>query len=166
MDEIYNDGFYIDSPAKADWAIRKIKEERERRDLYIDAANSEIDDLNHKIELAQEKCDKNTEYLLFLLNQYLDTVPAKKANTQMSFDLPSGKLIRKFAKRDFSRDDKTLLNYLRDSCPEYIRTKQEINWEDLKKDITIESNMVVRKSTGEIIPGISIVEKSEKFDIK
>ena len=61
-----------DSPEKADWAIEKIKECRERRDLYIAAAESRIAQLKDQIERSKEDCDSQTSYLMGALDSYLD----------------------------------------------------------------------------------------------
>ena len=97
-----------DSPEKADWAIEKIKECRERRDLYIAAAENRIAQLKDQIEQSKEDCDSQTSYLMGALDNYLDMVPAKKSKTQISLDLPSGKIVRKLEHPDHVKNEPAL----------------------------------------------------------
>lgn len=108
-----------DSPEKADWAIEKIKECRERRDLYIAAAESRIAQLKDQIEQSKEDCDRQTSYLMGALDSYLDMVPAKKSKTQISLDLPSGKIVRKLEHPDYVKNEPALLRYLQEHDPQH-----------------------------------------------
>ena len=82
-----------DSPEKADWAIEKIKEIRARRDLFINVAEQKINTLKEQIEEQERSCENQESFFAEALNQYLDTVPAKKTKTQISLELPAGKIL-------------------------------------------------------------------------
>lgn len=158
-------GFAIDNECKADWAIERIKEERQRLELFEQAARSRIEELEQKILLQKEKCDQRTAILLEALNAYLDTAPAKKTKTQYSLELPSGKLVRKLSKTDYQKDDKKLLMYLGENAPEYVKMKPEALWGEFKKYLTIVDGQVMRTDTGEILDCVSVIEKPSTFDI-
>lgn len=51
-----------DSAEKADWAIEKIKEIRERRDMFINVAEQKIKTLKEQIEKQKESCDNQTSF--------------------------------------------------------------------------------------------------------
>lgn len=57
---------------KAEWALKKIRDERESRDYLIDAYKKEIERLQTKIKETEDKCDAKTGWLLSKLDQYLD----------------------------------------------------------------------------------------------
>lgn len=157
-----------DSPEKADWAIEKIKECRERRDLYIAAAESRISQLKDQIEQSKEDCDSQTSYLMGALDSYLDMVPAKKSKTQISLDLPSGKIVRKLEHPDYVKNEPALLRYLQEHDPDMVTYTPKIKWADLKKCLSIVDGMVIRSDTGEVIDAdcISIEIVSSKTDVK
>ena len=156
--EAEGSAFVIDSPGKADWAVRKIKEERSRRDIYVAAARSGIDTLREKIRLAGEMCDGKTGYLLAQLDTYLDTTPAKATKTQISLSLPSGKLVRKLPSTDYERDDAKLLAWCRDNgLDDLVRVREEPAWVDVKRYI---------RDTGEIPDGVTPVERRAEFDVR
>lgn len=161
-----SESFVIDNHEKADWAIRKIKEERERRDIYKTVADSEIERLKQKKAEADTKCDQRTSGLLSALNAYLDTVPAKETKTQRAFELPSGKIVRKLAAMDYDFDDAELLDYLRTDAPEYVKVTEKPAWGEFKKDLQIVGGVVIRKSTGVLVEQIHAVEKPESVEVK
>ena len=101
--EIEPKDFCIDNADKANWAIEKIKEERERLSLFEQVAKNKIGELEQQIIDQKEKCNQRTANLLEKLNIYLDTVPFKKSKTQYEFELPAGKLVRKLSKRKRNR---------------------------------------------------------------
>ena len=161
MNEQYEDleqnGFVIDSPGKADWAVRQIKEERARRDIYTQAAREDIDRLTRLIDEASEACGRKTSYLLARLDQYLDTVPAEDAKTQVSLKLPSGKLVRKKPVVAYERDSDALLAWCKEKNPEFVRTKEEPDWAAVKLYV---------QATGDIPDGVTPVETPARFDVR
>lgn len=156
--------FVIEDPRAANWAVMRVKEERARRDLFIDAAQAQIEHLNQQIQDKQQKCDQSTAYWLFKLDEYLNTAPAKRAKTQVSLDLPAGKLVRKLPRQEYIRDNELLAEIL--AGTDYVDTKPVLRWAELKKDIDIVNGAVVLKTTGEVLEGIAVEEKPAAFDIK
>lgn len=157
--------FCIDSADKANWAIEKIKEERERFSLFEQVAKNKIAQLEQQINEQREKSCQRTGNLLKQLDAFLEIVPAKKTKTQYSFELPAGKLVRKLPKLDYQKDEKSLLEYLTENDPLYVKIDLKILWNDFKKKLTIIDNKAIRIDTGEQVECISIVEKPESFDV-
>ena len=87
--DFVQEDFVIDSPGKADWAIRKIKEREAQRDLYISACQETIAEFQQKIQSEKERCESDNANLINLLADYMNTVPVRKTKTQEAFDLPS-----------------------------------------------------------------------------
>lgn len=157
--------FTIDTPEKADWAIKVIKEDRARRDLFIQAANFQIEKLEQQISDCTEKCNNETAFLLSELEHYIDIVPAKSTKTQKTFVLPSGKLKKKFSKLDYKVDNEQLLGFL-EGDEKFIKIEKKVKWSDFKAKLTIKNNKVVRADTGEIVEGVTLIEKPGTFDIE
>lgn len=157
--------FVIDTPELANWAIRKVKEARRRRDMFNSAAYDTISRMEDKIAENNRKCDGETGMLLFALDRYLDTIPAKESKTQKTFILPEGKLKRKFAKTDFKVDKEKLAAYLADD-EEYIKVIREPKWSEFKNILQAVNGNIIRTDTGEIVEGVTIEERPESFDIE
>lgn len=159
--------FTIDTAPKANWAIKKIKEARQRRDIFNLSAQEEINYLRDQINDNNKKYESETFYLREALIGYMNNLPTKKSKTQESIEFPSGKLIRKFAKQVLKQEDEKLMEYLeKEKEYDYIRIKKETMWGEFKKLLTIQDGKVVRKDTGEILDCIGIDKKEETLDIE
>lgn len=151
--------FSVEDDKQADWAIRKIKESREDtakwRAYYAD-------------QIAKiEKANATTEdYFLAMLERYFAQVPHKATKTQESYMLPSGKLVRKAQNPTYERDDDALIAWAHASCPDVIRTKESVSWEQLKKRVTWSPDgEAINRDTGEIIPGVKAVKRDPVFHV-
>lgn len=158
-------GFIIDSPSKANWAVAIIKEARRRRDMFEEAAEAEIKRIQKGMEENDKRCENETAYLLSALGQYIETVPAKKTKTQKVFILPDGKLKKKFPSTVFKADEEKLLKYL-EGEDEYIKVTKEPKWGEFKKLLQLVNGKVVRTDTGEIVEGVLLEEKPAVFDVE
>lgn len=171
--------FEIADASTADWAISKIAEERKRTQYFVDVAKQEIENLKKQIKEMEEKCDRSVQYLSGCLGKYLerDEVPTKKTKTQESITLPAGKIVKKFAKTEFktlngkdvsdNKGDESLVKEVADINYEFVKTKQEVDWANLKKhlDIDDEGN-VIYKDTGEFLESIVAQEILPYIEIK
>ena len=157
--------FVIDKPELANWAIRKVKEARRRRDMFNSAAYDTISRMEEKIAENNRRCDSETGMLLTALDRYLDIVPAKESKTQRTFILPEGKLKKKFARLDFKPDNERLAAYLADD-EEYIKVIREPKWSEFKNILQAVNGNIIRTDTGEIVEGVTIEERPESFDIE
>lgn len=164
LEELGQQEFSINSADIANWAVEKIKEERARRDLFIEAAQGHIDRLQQQVKDMSDKCTQRTGFLLVKLDEYLESAPAKETKTQKTLELPAGKLIRKLPSVDYVRDNERLIESLKDT--DFVELKLNLKWGDLKKDLVVNGDVVMIGSTGEILDGISIEEKPATFDVR
>ena len=177
--EEYDESFVIDSAKKADWAIGKIAEERKRKDFFVDCAKAEIEKLQNQIKDAEQKCDNSTSFLIGCLGKFLeqDDVPSKKTKTQISLKLPAGKIIKKLPKVEYTmadgekvtenKSDEGFLKEIEELNPDFIKTKAEVNWGELKKCITAdEDGNVLLKETGEYVESLSTKMTLPEIEIK
>ena len=58
-----NSGYVIDDDKKADWALEKIRQEREERDRLINLAKEKIDHYEQEISAIANRCETRTSYL-------------------------------------------------------------------------------------------------------
>lgn len=171
--------FEISDASTADWAISKIAEERKRTQYFVDVAKKEIENLEKQIKDMEEKCERSVQYLSGCLGKYLerDDVPTKKTTTQESITLPAGKIIKKFAKTEFkmpngksitsSKGDAKLVKEVADINDEFIKTKQEVDWTNLKKHLDVDDDGdVIYKDTGEFLESIVAQETLPYIEIK
>lgn len=168
IDETFeNEGFVIDNDVKAEWALKKIAEEKEESQRYINICDSMITEYTIKKLQASEKLKSKTSYLISQLQKYFESVPHKSSKTQETYKLPSGTLKKKLPTFEYERDEKVLGEFLKnngfvDDYEVVIKPK----WNELKKAIKIQGDKVVSAETGEIIEGITVQEKPATFLIE
>ena len=161
MSELYREaeGFVIDSDAKAQWALEKIREARADRDTWVEWYKAQIQKIT-------EQTDFDTMNLEHMLAEYFATVPHKKTKTQESYSLRGGKLILKTPNPEYNRDDKTVIDWLKaNKKAEYIKTKEELDWAALKAATGVFEGHIVTED-GEIIPGITVTDREAKFVVE
>lgn len=159
LQNIETEGFVIDTDAKAEWALNKIREARSDRDRWVEWYESKIKEIT-------EQTDFNTMNLERMLAEYFASVPHKKTKTQESYSLPGGKLILKTQNPEYKRDDKTVIEWLKNhDGAEFIKVKEELAWADLKAK-TAALNGKLFSEDGEEIPGVEVINRPEKFVVE
>lgn len=155
--------FKIDSPAKADWAIAKIRQAYRRRDIFLEALQAKKQELTTQEENAKQKAEQETEYLLYLLEEYMETLPYKESKTQKSFEFPAGKLIKKKVKIELVPDKEALVNTL--TGTDFVELEPKLKWGEFKKTLKVINDVVVDEY-GEIYDCIKIQKTEGKLEIK
>ena len=152
-------GFQVDDDQKAEWCIRKIQEAKKEMMDWIDFYVAQTDKV-------KDKCERRIQFFEYKLMQYFGSVPHKQTKTQESYQLPSGKLVLKKQTPDFERDDELILAWLKANDEnQYVKTKETVDWSELKKTLTIVGEQVAGE-TGEIIPGIIVTERPDVFKVE
>ena len=159
MSEAVMNDFVIDSDAKALWALKKIKEARTDRDFMVEW-------YQQKIKEITEQTDFDTMNLERMLSDYFQTVPHKKTKTQESYALPGAKLILKTQNPEYKRDDKKVIEWLKqNSGGQYVKTKEELDWAGLKANSAVLDGKLFDEN-GEEIPGVEVVQREPKFIVE
>ena len=161
MSELYkeDEGFVIDTDAKAGWALDKIREARADRDRWVEWYKAQI-------EKITAQTDFDTMNLERMLADYFATVPHKQTKTQESYALPGGKLVLKTQNPEFKRDDKTVIEWLKQNGGErYVKIEEKLDWSALKGDTAVFDGNIVNVD-GEIIPGIEVIDRDPKFIVE
>ena len=154
-----DEGFVIDTDAKAEWALKKIAEARSDRDTWVKWYEDKIDEI-------KAQTDFNTMNLERMLAEYFANVPHKKTKTQESYALPGGKLILKTQNPEFKRDDKAVIAWLKEnSGGQFIKVKEELDWAGLKGATAVIGDRIATED-GEFIPGIEVIERDAKFVVE
>ena len=150
----------------ADWACRKIAEEKAELDRIRELADAQIQKIEEKVAAAERRFQNGTRFLTGKLAEYFETVPHKTTKTKASYRLLSGTLTRKFGGTTMKQDDEKLVQFLKDSGQlEFIKTEEKPRWGDFKKRLEIMGGSVVDKETGEIVEGVTVETKPDTFTV-
>ena len=158
-----DDGFVIDTDAKAEWALAKIREARADRDRFVKWYEDKIKEIKEQTDFATMNLER-------MLADYFRMTEAahKRTKTQESYSLPSGKLILKTQnpEYDYKTHAKDTIAWLKaNKMEQFVKVKEELDWDGLKKTTgTIGGNVVTED--GEIIPGITVTEREAKFVVE
>jgi len=161
-----DEGFVIDNDTKAEWAIRKIAEERSETQRYINVCRSMILEYEEKIRSVEEKLKNKSAFLEGQLQKYFESVQHRITKTQETYKLPSGTLKLKYQNPEFKRDDTLLLKWLKDNkMNDYIKIEEKLCWSELKKSIDVSGNRVVTED-GQIVEGVEVIERDPLFEVE
>lgn len=167
IDNEVTEGFIVDTDSKAEWAVKKLAEEQKELQRMTMTIDSIIAEYQFKKAQEEKKFEEKTRWLKNQLMNYFENVDGKKASkTQLTYSLPSAKLIKKFGGQDFKRDDETLVKWLEDSNRnELVKIKKSPDWATLKKEVAVLNGSVVT-ADGEIVNGVQVLDKEDTFDIE
>ena len=159
-EEEIRDQFDIDTDQKAEWALNKIREAKADRDRWVEFYKGQI-------EKVKDQCDNRIANLEFMLRKYFMTgdLMLKETKTQKSYQLPSGKLVLKKQGPEFDHDDAKLVPWLEENAPSMVKVEKSSKWGDFKKMVTIFNGNVIDMN-GEVVPGVTVTERDEKFVVE
>lgn len=141
----------------ADWALKKIKLEKDEHDRIVALAQQEMARLTDQIAKADRR-----------FAEFFETVPHKKTKTGTeSYRLLHGQLVKKPAGIKLQPDDEKLVAWLRAAGREdLIKVEEKAMWGELKKKLEMVGTVAMMPDTGEIIEGIDVVEVPAAFSVK
>ena len=145
--------------ASAEMLLRRIRE-----------ANDQYEKMEawyaFQLEKAKTIRDRTVEWAERGLRAYLDMVPAKRTKTQISYELPGGKLTLKQQAPEYTRDDEKLVPWLKgNGMTELVKVKESANWAELKKHLSEGPDGTMITEDGEIVPGITVEHREPKFTV-
>ena len=161
---------YQMTDVQADEMLEQVMDLRSEKGRFETIAAGKIgiiqEDLSHKMG----KLDKEIQFMKDQLRAFFLTIKPKNSKTQQSYSLLSGKLIMKKATTRLTHDDKKIAEWCNHNASEYIKrfVINELDWMELKKDLSISNGIITNKITGEVLEGIglTIEDVPESFDIK
>ncbi len=146
--------------ASAEYLLKRIREanaQYEKMEAWFDLQKSK----------AKEIRDNTVSWAERGLRAYLDMVPAKKSKTQISYELPGGKLVLKDQGPKFDTKDEELVPWLKkNGHADLVKVKEEANWAELKKMLQVSPDgKAMATEDGEIVPGIKVEQRLPKFTV-
>lgn len=151
IEQSNSEHFVIDSDTKALWAIRKINEYKEEREMLVRFYQKQI-------EKAEQEEAFHVDRLMAKLEDYAATLPMKSAKTIRSYDLPGAKLVFKKPHAVINHDDAKIMAALKAKGDlQFIKTVEKLDWAGLKKKF---------QEDGEAVDGISIEIEPESFELR
>ena len=158
--------FRITDDRCADWAIRKIAEERSEYNRLKDLADQQKAAIDEKVEAARRRMENGTSFLTGCLADFFRTVPHKTTKTTEKYRLLSGTLTLKKGGTKAKVDDAKLVPWLRaNGYGDLVKVEESAKWGELKKLLTYTGEIAAIEGTGEIVEGVTAYEAPDTFTV-
>ena len=167
--EEQQEGFKIDSDSKAEWAVKRIKEAEREQNRLLALVDEERAELDVREKEILDNYAKKTDGLKALLEEYLRAQYAKEeareTNTQITYQLLSGKLVYKKSGLELKQNADVLVNWCKEHLPDAVKVTYEPKWSEIKKNIKVVDGVPVYAPTGEVVDGVEEAYVASKFNV-
>lgn len=167
QEQTESEAFKVDTDEKANWALRKIKQFEEQKQANNKLAVEETEKIEAWNKAENEKAQQSIDYFQGLLARY---AMEKRQNDPKfkSQKLPNGSI--RFRKQqpkwNYNDDDAVVESLKKAEMGDLIKVKETPKKADIKKMFEVSDGKVINPETGEVIPGIEVEEREEKFEVK
>jgi hypothetical protein len=171
--EIRNEeGFIVDDDNKATWCLRKIKHFKSKQEKNKELAEEQISEIEKEIkevkdwlEAENSKLDNSIVFMESKLYLYAQQLREENPDLK-THKLPFGQLQFRTQRPKWKYDNDKLLDFAEKNYQELIKVKKSVDKRKLKSQAKIVGGRVIIEKTGEVIEGIEVVERGEKFKVK
>ncbi|MFE3973153.1 MULTISPECIES: host-nuclease inhibitor Gam family protein [unclassified Peribacillus] len=161
----------LETATEANHRISYFEDRKQEIDAIIEKQIAPFLDKIEKVkswgeEAKKEFIEKQAHYSIHL-EMYLREEVKKQIDSgkkpKKTISLPYGKISLKKQQPEFKKDDELLMNYAKENG--FIKVKESLDWEGIKKQSTAHEGVLIDEQ-GQLIPGVKVVERPEKFDLK
>lgn len=157
--------FRVENKEQAEWCLRQISRLMREQDEIESTAQAEIEKITAWKNDQTESIQKSISFFEFLLIEYHQQI-FKENPKAKTIKLPSGRLEARKAQPEYLRDKETMLSWVEQNRPEYIVVKKDIDWSGLKKVLKFQNGTGIDPDTGEVVPGLNVVDRGINFRVK
>lgn len=158
-DNEWQDHFTVEDDQTAEWCMQQIRNAEEEKAKW----KAFYDD---RYQRVCDTCDLTIANMTAVLQSYFEKVPHKTTKTQENYALPSGKLVVKQQEPEYTRNDESVIEWLKaNGKDKYVKTKEVLDWSGLKKTLTVLGAFAADEN-GVIIPGIDVMEREPVFKVE
>lgn len=161
--------FEVDNDMKAEWVLSKIRRIRADQKKETDELERQMQFYKDQIAAVDKCADEDVAFFESMLTGYfanrMEEGFTKETKTQISYKLPTGKLMIKHQAPEFEKDEAAVIAWAKQNGGQYVKTKESLDWDKLKKTISVVGENAVTKD-GEVIPGVKVLEREDKFVVE
>jgi hypothetical protein len=166
------DYFVIDNDQKANWALRKIRHLKKKKNeneefakTEIEVIQKEINEVNQWLKSENDSIDKDIDYMEGMLKIYAEQLKIDDPKLK-THKLPFGQLQFRKQRDKWEYDNDKLLDFAEKNLKDAVKVKKSVDKRKLKQKIKVVGDKAVVADTGEVIEGIKVIERGEKFKVK
>lgn len=134
-----------------------------KRDASIDFYRQRIDEAKDICEDETAQARDDIALLSLKLERYFDANPPKKrkslkfAGGSFGYNKASAKFF--LDGEELNADSKTLLDFVKNERPDFVRVKESVDWLKLKANLDYDNENVFFSDTGEVFGGVHVQKK-------
>jgi len=155
-DQEQRERFKIESKDQAAWALRKMSRIKAEIEENNKVAQAEIERIIAWRDKENEKLERSISFFESLLHEFF--LSQRESDPKLkTMKLPHGTLKMRAQQPQYEYDEDVLLPWAKENLPEAVVTKESVAKNAVKKYI---------QETGEAVPGVTIIERPEKFSVE
>lgn len=116
-----------------------------------------------KVEFIDKQAHYSSQLELYLREEVAKQLDSGK-KAKKTIKLPYGKISLKAQQPKYDKNDDELLEFAKSVG--FFKVKEETKWAELKKNCEVKAGKLIYTETGEIVPGVTVIEQDEKFECK
>lgn len=158
--------YQIEDINQANWALRKIAAAKAAIKEREELARAEIERINKWLESETEELQRDIDFFTGLLEEYHREQLAKDSKAK-TIKLPYGVLKMRKQQPQYQRDDVAIKEWAAKNRPDVLVPQEpKLDWAALKKSLQITGGQAIDPETGEVVPGITVIEREPKFSVE
>lgn len=158
----------VEAQRRIAWFEERMKEIDRIIEKQVEPFIEKINKIHAWGEEAKEEHEQKKAHYANMLEQYFRDEVKKQIEAgkkpKKTLNMPYGKISLKKQQPEFLKDEATLLEYAKGVG--FVKVKETTDWSTLKKNCVVSNGKLFDKASGEEIPGVSVVERDEKFSIE
>lgn len=167
-----DEGFVVNDDNKATWCLRKIKHFKNKQENNKELAEKQINEIKKEIREVEQwleeensKLDNSIEFMESKLYSYAQQLRREDPELK-TYKLPFGQLQFRKQRPKWKYDNDKLLSFAEEKYKALIKVKRSVDKRKLKSQAKIIGGKVIIEKTGEVIEGVKVIERPEKFKVK
>ncbi|WP_018250346.1 host-nuclease inhibitor Gam family protein [Orenia marismortui] len=163
--ENQEDRYVIDNDSKANSALRKLRELKAKKQEKEEQAEEFKREIDYWLEKEVSSIDSDIEFYEGILTEY--AMNLKESDKELkTHKLPFGSLkFRAQSDKWNYEDDKLVESVEGAGLNDLIKVKKSVDKREFKKLVKVVGSNVINPDTGEVIEGVTIESREEKFSI-
>jgi phage host-nuclease inhibitor protein Gam len=155
--------FKVKDKEQAEWCLRQISRLTKEQEEIEATAKAEIEKITTWQNNQTGTIRKSVSFFEYLLVEYHQQI-FKENPKSKTIKLPSGSLSARKAQPEYQREKDTMLPWVEKNRPNFV--KKDIDWAGLKKVLQYEEGRGIDPDTGEVVPGLTVIDRGTSFSVK
>ncbi|MEG6521101.1 host-nuclease inhibitor Gam family protein [Desulfotomaculum sp. 1211_IL3151] len=158
--------FRITNLEQATWAMRKLRALSAKEDDIKKVAQAELSRIQGWMEAEIRDIDSSRQFFIGILEAYHRGLFQNDPKVK-TIKTPYGRLKLTKQQLELQRNETAIKDWAKDNKPDVLIPQEpKLDWSGLKKQLKINDDKAIDPATGEVIPGITVINREPKFTVE